>query len=66
MDSIDSFSWKIKAKVIFKSPISDTVRGDKFFVDLLDQSGQIRGTAFGFDCIRLYHQFHVTNRDVTW
>lgn len=60
------FRWTIKARVMFKSPIRtwSNARGEGklFSMDLCDDSGEIRATAFKNECDKYYDMIQVIHQ----
>jgi len=56
--------WTIKARVTNKTDIRtwSNARGDGklFSLDLMDESGEIRATAFNAECDKFYHMIEVS------
>jgi replication factor A1 len=55
----------MKVRVIQKSPIrtwsNDRGQGKLFSMDLIDESGEIRATAFNEECEKFYSSIKVNN-----
>ncbi|KAL7639294.1 UNVERIFIED_CONTAM: hypothetical protein RMT77_009783 [Armadillidium vulgare] len=68
--------WVILARVTYKSDIipykNDFNEGVRFFIDLIDESGEIRATAFNEFCRKFYDHietncvYYITQSELNW